>query len=185
MRTKDQMALEEAYSSVLNESHKKHCCDECKKKKKKTPCCGKKTKEEEELKESVFADVSVGKDFIEAMSFWVAGLGTAAAAAGAVVGGSNLLRVIAKYKEKNNMISLLNNPEIKPLYNELRDIYNKYKETKNASQLQSPYQKKSNEIKQKISEIIGIEAHGEDSSKYHMAVKKALEDENNKTENKM
>lgn len=184
MRTKDQIALQEAYEIMIEESRKKSCCDSCKNK--KTPCCKNKNKKKlvDELDESFFGDISFGPQFIEAMMFWVAGIGTAAAAAGAVVGGSNLLRVIAKYKEKNNMISLLNNPEIKPLYNELRDISNKYKETKNA-QLQSFHQNKSNEIKQKISEIIGIEAHGEDSSKYHMAVKKALEDENNKTENKM
>jgi hypothetical protein len=184
MRTKDQIALQEAYEIMIEESRKKSCCDSCKNK--KTPCCKNKNKKKlvDELDESFFGDISFGPQFIEAMMFWVAGIGTAAAAAGAVVGGSNLLRVIAKYKEKNNMISLLNNPEIKPLYNELRELAKKYKETKDMK-INFEHQNKSNEIKQKISEIIGIEAHGEDSSKYHMAVKKALEDENKKTENKM
>ena len=47
MRTKDQIALEEVYSSIINESRKKPCCDECKKKNKKKPCfsCDKKKEE--------------------------------------------------------------------------------------------------------------------------------------------
>lgn len=181
MRTKDEIAIQEAYELMLNESHKKACCGKCKKKKK--PCCMDE-KKVDELEESFFGDVSFGPQFIEAMMFWVTGLGTAAVAAGAVVGGSNLLRVISKYKEKSNLISLLNNPEIKPLYNDLRELAKKYNETKDMK-INFEHQKKSNEIKQKIAEIIGIEAHGEDSSKYHMAVKKALESENKKPETKM
>lgn len=178
MRTKDQIALEEVYNSIILEKKqnkkKKPCCDECKHKKKNTCCMDNKI---EELDESFFGDVSFGPQFIEAMMFWVVGLGSAAAAAGAAVGGSNLLRVIAKYKEKNNLITLLSNPEIKPLYDELKDLYKKYDETKDMK-INFEHQKKSNEIKQKIAELIGIEAHGEDASKYHMAVKKALQEDN-------
>lgn len=173
MRTKDQMALEEAYSSILNESHKKHCCDECKKKKKKTPCCGKKTKEEEELKESFLADVSVGQGFIEAMSYWVSLLGAAAASAGAY----NAAKLISAYKEKQNILKLLNSPEIKPLYDELKQLSDKYKETQDMK-VNVEHQNKVREIKSKIADVIGVQAHGEDAQKYHDAVKNAISKEN-------
>jgi hypothetical protein len=168
MRTKDQIALEEVYSSIINESRKKPCCDDCKKKNKKKPCfsCDKK---KEELGESFLADVSIGQGFIEAMSYWVSLLGAAAATAGAY----NAAKLISAYKEKQNILKLLNSPEIKPLYDELKQLADRYKETKDMK-VNIEHQKKVNEIKAKIADVIGVQAHGEDSQKYHDAVKDAL-----------
>jgi hypothetical protein len=181
MRTKDQIALEEAYNSVLLEkkNKKKPCCDKCKNKKKNS-CCGAYVplnSETEEMVESFLQeDFSVGPEFIEAMSYWVTSLGAAAGAAGAY----NASKIISKYKDKRNVELLLKNPEITPLYKELTDLAQKYKETKDVK-YNFQHQNKANQIKEKIAELIGIEATGEDASKYHSAVKDALQKNKEKT----
>jgi len=186
MRTKDQIALEEAYTSVILEKKKnkkkKPCCDECKHKN-KSSCCGgyfSSNDEKDEMTESFLQeDISVGAGFIEAMTYWVAGLGAAAAAAGAY----NASKIISKYKDRRNIEFLLRNPEIAPLYKELADLSQKYKETQDAEKYNFQHQNKMNQIKQKIAEIVGVEATGEDAAKYHAAVKDPLKKDQQEVNN--